>query len=690
MSQDYAADRPLSLRFNGYCKEFEEFVMTAYSKASECGCIVEAGLVNPNASNVGYFTDKMGNEFRNSFDFFTDAISKWLPQLNLQRRKKLTDAICTVFRQLKEQGKSDTVLQNYYVKLMCWLYTKFVSVLTQVASNRVPTVIYVGTYDIYRLRTMQVLNLYGCAIVYIDITTNEDSYKKCDPLDSCTTLCTYESTTAFPADWSLSKVVTAVNNKKLMQNVLGNRDVVKPVELDEAPNFFDLGTQACRLIVSGTDTRYANKLYDYRSTAMCLVGDTQPVRPDEITLKDRSFKSTDDCAMCLLKGVNFGAGALTTTFKYAFMETMQKFPSLNVQKCIGVFYICMRFKDVIKGGRLLWLNPVLSPTTQFVLSVLNYFDMQIVLLNPAKTGLSLDSYYAQELDNANAMSEFPTRRTADSIATVASRAESKIQDVLFNGELGIFKDNQFSSAKVVHLDCTFDEIDILWNEELRFRPGFDVVNSVVSLPTVYAVLNGIPDGKLQDYYALLRKLKQDSIVVTGEILFDKVPPVFAAECMTGLKLDFDKIMQHKGYRYAHLRTSVQYHMLNAAQQLFESGVIKGIGKHGIENDVVSVLLNLPPQFLTAIQNFDFTKRNPKLVNFRMSEVQMSLEDTVLTTYLSLLGFDVVFVVPTGYNVLSYYSTTPMFKCHEFGNYKYDLRLSEIDKTSLLDKMFRRK
>ena len=44
-----------------------------------------------------------------------------------------------------------------------------------------------------------------------------------------------------------------------------------------------------------------------------------------------------------------------------------------------------------------------------------------------------------------------------------------------------------------------------------------------------------------------------------------------------------------------------------------------------------------------IQKFDFTKKNPKLIYINTTETVISLEDSILTAFLSLLGFDVVFL-----------------------------------------------
>ncbi|MCM1215047.1 MAG: YceG family protein [Lachnospiraceae bacterium] len=690
MQAENILNTPGCYRVNGYCKEFSDFIISACNRVTSGGCIINGGLDNPNASNVAYFTDKMGTEFQNNVKFFETVISKWLPNLHLQGQHKLSLAITEVFGQLTTQGKNASVLQNYYVKLMCWLYTKLASVLTRVVSGTVPVVIYTGVYDTYRLRTMQILSLYGCCVIYIDTTLDANKYAKCDPTGECSTLLTFSNPQSFPVDWNISKIFRQTSQLTTNNSTLGNRSEMITVKLNLNPDFYALGLKPCRLIVNGTDAKYNNTVYEYRDASMCLIGSIAPVRPDEILVRERNFRDVTSCYMVLLRSLNVGTIAENTTAKYAFIDSLTKLNITNTSKCIGLFYICMRFNSVLRGGRVLWLNPVFSATERFVLSFLSYFNMQLVLLNPNKTELSLEGFQTQELAESCNLTDFPNHRLADSFTTLASTAESKIHNELFNGELGIFKDHQFSRATVTYLDCTYDEINILLKQELRFRAGFDVVDGVVKLPTVFAVINGVPNGNLREYYAVLRDIREGSIVRYNTIYSEQATTVFAAECMDRMHIDFDRVQINKNYHYKHLRHSVQQHLLSAAQQLFDSGTISGVGKHGIENTVMTVLFNVPEQFLLELQNFDFTRKSPTLINIRLSNEQMSLEDTVLTTYLSLLGFDVVFVVPTGYNVLNSYTVNTQRKVFEFGNYVYDFDSSKVNKKSFFDKMIRRK
>ena len=91
-----------------------------------------------------------------------------------------------------------------------------------------------------------------------------------------------------------------------------------------------------------------------------------------------------------------------------------------------------------------------------------------------------------------------------------------------------------------------------------------------------------------------------------------------------------------------------------------------------------------------IQSFDFTKVNPKLLYVHTGDRPISLEDSIMTSYLNLVGFDVVFFVPTGYMTIEDYLNVNNMSDHQIGDYKYDLRMPDMSKKSQSAKMTKRK
>ena len=136
-------------------------------------------------------------------------------------------------------------------------------------------------------------------------------------------------------------------------------------------------------------------------------------------------------------------------------------------------------------------------------------------------------------------------------------------------------------------------------------------------------------------------------------------------------------------------------MLDKLQILIDKRLIKGTFENGTEYTIVATVLNLPRELVRLIQKFDFTKKNPKLIYLNTGEKVISLEDTILTAFLSLVGFDVIFFVPTGYQSVEKYFNRKLMDEHQIGDYMYDLQVPDFGRISLntrpgwRDKIFKR-
>ena len=141
---------------------------------------------------------------------------------------------------------------------------------------------------------------------------------------------------------------------------------------------------------------------------------------------------------------------------------------------------------------------------------------------------------------------------------------------------------------------------------------------------------------------------------------------------------------------------MQDFILDKLQIMIDQKLIRGIGENGTEYTVIAQVLNLPKDIVRQIQKFDFTKKNPKLIYINTTETIISLEDSILTAFLNLIGFDIVFFVPTGYQSIEKYFNTQLMEEHQIGEYMYDLQVPDLKKLSLnsarpswRDKIFKR-
>ena len=148
------------------------------------------------------------------------------------------------------------------------------------------------------------------------------------------------------------------------------------------------------------------------------------------------------------------------------------------------------------------------------------------------------------------------------------------------------------------------------------------------------------------------------------------------------RLQKAKIKNHPAYAYGFLREEIQEHILDKLQILIEQKLIRGTFENGTEYTILSTILNLPKEILRMLQKFDFTKKNPKLIYINPGEKVISLEDAILTAFLNLAGFDILFFIPTGYqNIENFYNRKQMEE-HQIGEYLYDLNVPDLTRVPL--------
>lgn len=116
----------------------------------------------------------------------------------------------------------------------------------------------------------------------------------------------------------------------------------------------------------------------------------------------------------------------------------------------------------------------------------------------------------------------------------------------------------------------------------------------------------------------------------------------------------------------------------------------------MEYTIIATVLNMKKEIVRMIQNFDFTKSNPKIIYILTSEDILSREDAIVTAFLNLVGYDIIMFVPTGYESEGRFYNSQIMERHEAGEYKYDLRVPDVsqfvpytDRQTFFDKIFKR-
>ena len=377
------------------------------------------------------------------------------------------------------------------------------------------------------------------------------------------------------------------------------------------------------------------------------------------------------------------------------MLAESKVAGMNLNKLInkGVYLICWikryAFKILVNWkspevGCFIHFGGCKNENENLFMKLMARLPIDVLIFVPnlnENCTLSDPLLYEQHFTDSLNVQKFPSETTDLHVGTSAYHAEREL-DTLMYQDSGIYRNQQYARANAITLNTMYEEIPILWKEEVKYRPNFATTENVVSIPVIFSKVSGVKNGDINGYWSSIKELlKEDTYLITEAPHIEQNAPnpmkVFATEFFKNGKLQRNKIKDHKDFPYAFLREEIQDHMLDKLQLLIDQKVIKGTFENGTEYTIIGTVLNLSKDLIRMIQKFDFTKKNPKLIYVNAGEKMLSLEDSIVVAFLNLVGFDILFFVPTGYqNVERYFNTRP-FEEHQIGEYVYDLQIPNL-------------
>ena len=334
--------------------------------------------------------------------------------------------------------------------------------------------------------------------------------------------------------------------------------------------------------------------------------------------------------------------------------------------------------------------------------ILSRIPVDVMVISPDLEGedkLKDSRLFEKVYENSLPLGKFPEQLNEVTFQTAAYNAEQDLNSMMYE-DTGIYRNRQFKRAIPVPIHTTVEEIKILWKEEAKYRPDFEVLDDRVMLPVIFSKISGVQNGDRDGYWQEAAKL------LTPETFLIKHLPYITPETHNPIKkhvvsflkngkLAVNKIKQSPAYQYGFIREDMQDYMFDKLQQLLDSRIITGTFTQGVEYTILAVALNLNKEILRWIQKFDFTKEIPKVVLVNTTEALCSLEDSIMIAFLSMLGFDVLLLIPTGYQSVERFYCRPLFTEHQAGDYIYDMTVPDLYNLptrfgeELLGKIFRR-
>ena len=709
-------------RVAGYSGEVAAF-LTQYDQAARTnGVVIEGRIPNPDPKQLDYLAEMMGSDFQLDAGFLTQKLTRWLPRLTGAQREAVVTAMTATLQDLQAHGKNENMLRNAYIKYMCWLYYKFERILGRLGGDELPKILYDGTVSSYELQLLVILARAGADIVLLE-RAGDAGYLCCDPTSQYAQLYQAPGLTPFPADFSLRQLREQGRQQAERQKLYGApagiapctnawmktpdvKEILTAVRArgDDPKLFYNAfvvqyGVEDKLLFPSDMVAFYQQLKREGRK--VCLEnGRLPPPTPEEIAaVRRRNHQTAEQLAADLAANLQSPNNQqLQTLMRQAFLDVVleeDKTVGGNLNRLLNkAVYLVAWMKRYQKDLFQNWQAPEVGVFILFgacsgdnealFLRLLAKLPVDVLVLLPdlnAPCVLKDPALLDLHKEHSLPMTDFPVEPSQMRVRTAAYQAEREMDSILYQNT-GLYRAKQHQKAEAVTLQTMYEEIGLLWDQELKYRPGFAAEGDTVTVPVLLEKICGIKDGPILPYWLEIKKLVTPETTLVTKLPWQtglEANPMkpYATQFLRQGRLQREKIKQHKDYPYGILRPEIQDYLLDKLQVLLDEKLIAGTYQNGTEYTIVSTILGLPKDLLRRIQNFDFTKKNPKLIIISTTEETLSLEDSILVAFLNLVGFDILFFVPTGYQSIEKYFQKPFANEHQLGPYRYDLQVPDF-------------
>ena len=705
-------------RINSYDETILEFIRKYYDLAKREGAIIDKNIENPTADNIAYFNEIIGDKYVHGPGFMAEALKKWLPRIKDYQRASIADGIYDTLEVLRRQGKNIDILKNNFIRIMCWLYYNFYNIMERLGNDDVPKIIFWGNVNFSELSTLKILSNAGADIILVQ-PGGDSKYMTIDPKSEYS-IDLGMGSESFPAGFDLQWLLKQHEEDKSKRLLYSNKasakantntwlsgdlfEDLKNTRRGENTSFFyNMFTR-----INGCDNRntYVNNLYllyqDLKKANRSIkVINNKITNPsvDEISkIKRGNYANENQLIMDLKKNINLKSNTFIDVARDAFVDTMietGKLMNMDLNKMMnkGIYILCwfQRYIPDLLGNTdihspapiLIYFGNVETDTESLFLNMAAKLPIDVIIFNPEKKGdkLTGERLYEVNFEETLKVNEYPTDGNNLSMGTMAYNAERDLDTMMYS-DTGMYRDMQFSKANIIKLSTTYEEINIYWKQEARFRPNFSTVDDIVNIPVMFAKISGVANSDTDTYFQNIKDLLTDTtLIYKDENIYDRNCTVAAGvpSFFKNGRLDREGIKHSQIYKYDYLRAETQDYILDKLSELLRRKTIAGTGQNGTEYKIITIVLDLPKEILRFIQSFDFTKCPPKLIIVNTTETVISLEDSIIVAFLNLIGFDIVFFIPTGYDNVNKYFNNQIMEEHIIGNYLYDIAIPDFNR-----------
>ncbi|MEE5992786.1 MAG: YceG family protein [Oscillospiraceae bacterium] len=715
-------------RLVGYHPEVKEWIQKYYNTARKNGVIIEGGIPNPDTRHIEFYTEMMGSAFQMNESFIQASLARWLPRMSPKQRQEVALSIYQTLENLQKQGKSTGALKNTYIKFMCWLYYKFERIVNALGNNDLPKILYEkesGEVTVYELLLLSVLSHAGCDVLLLQYHGDAE-YLKQDPNSQYTQILNVAGAQPFPQGFCLKQQRQEWQEESSRQRLYGTLPEIHnctnawiegkgltefktpPAQRGDDPNLFYNGF--CRFVGVEDKQGYQSELYQFHQELKNegrphLIFDEKipvPTPQETATIPRKNYGRMEDLILNLSGQIQANDTQLRRLMVKSFVDVMleesqKKGMMISPLTNLAICLLCWlkRYQNDLFGS---WRMPQVSMVICFggtkdekealFLRFLARLPVDVLILMPdyqQRCYIEDALLYEKRYDQSLQLDSYPRESSDLVLGTTAYHAEREL-DTLMYQDTGMYRNQQYSKANSITLRTMYEEIFILWNEEARFRPNFSVIGNEVNIPVIFAKVSGVKDGDQNKYWQEVKKLMAiDLFIVTRTPLVNPLIPNPVKDqvpsMLRGSELLRERVKNSPAYQksYGFLREEMQEHILDKMELMLNQNIIKPVEGSNLNVNIIATILTLPMDLIRKIQKFDFTKVPPKFLYVQVGERVISQEDAIVAAFLNLIGFDVVFLVPTGYQSVEKYYQKSLMEEHQTGEYIYDMRVPNLQR-----------
>ena len=349
-------------------------------------------------------------------------------------------------------------------------------------------------------------------------------------------------------------------------------------------------------------------------------------------------------------------------------------------------YVDLFFKTSFSKLPLLVVYGSLSQKELNLIELLSYLPLDIVVFEPvysvAYTTVFRNSIFKSIVigESSSVYEKYPINIGLSNASTVAYNAERELDSILYN-DTSLFRIKQFKNINVITLKTTYEEVGILWNEPAKFRPSFESVGNLVTVPTIFTKVNGVNSSYKSD----IQKLVTPNTVVLNSFPIQLQPSIidnnsdlkkFTKQLVFRNSIDFDKLCKSKFYSYGVYSEETQNLIFEKVNKLIAMDWCQN-GDKNLVYDILDTVFRLPSNIMQMIHNYDFTAGIPKIIVYNGGSTPCTLTDCIIIMFLKLIGFDVIVFAPTGYRVIEQYIDSSWFNEITIGQFDFNMEYMDF-------------